>query len=293
MSVVVEMGKFTPVTTEYAIKDHNLKAAKVTQHIVVGTPGTMSDLMRRRVIDTTHVKVLVLDEADNMLDQDGLGDHTIRVKKCITFSILFPELTYNSEIQRFNRNIQILLFSATFPEQVRKFASKFSPNANVISLQQNELSVEGIKQFYMDCDSAATKFRVLVELYNILTIGSSIIFCKVGAFSELYYTSHLSAHKKRDNADEIARRMTAEGHQVTSLHGAKDGLERDRIIDEFREGKSKVLITTNVASRGLDISQVNMVINYDMPQDAHGNPDWETYLHRVGEHFEIWLTRGS
>ena len=81
MSVVTAMGKFTPVQTEYAIKDHNLKSGKVTQHIVVGTPGTMSDLMRRRIIDTTHIKVLVLDEADNMLDQDGLGDHTIRVKK--------------------------------------------------------------------------------------------------------------------------------------------------------------------------------------------------------------------
>jgi ATP-dependent RNA helicase DDX19/DBP5 len=77
--------------------------------------------------------------------------------------------------------------------------------------------------------------------------------------------------------------MVEQGHQVTSLHGAKDAAERDRIIDDFRDGKSKVLITTNVASRGLDISQVNMVINYDMPQDARGKPDWETYLHRVGE----------
>lgn len=77
--------------------------------------------------------------------------------------------------------------------------------------------------------------------------------------------------------------MVAEGHQVTSLHGTKTAIERDRVIDDFRDGKSKVLITTNVAARGLDISQVNMVINYDMPQDAHGKPDWETYLHRVGE----------
>jgi len=164
-----------------------------------------------------------------------------------------------------NKNFQVVLFSATFPDQVRKFATKFCPNANEIRLKANELSVDGIKQFYMDCADEAAKFKVLVELYNILTIGSSIIFCK-----------------KRDNADEIARRMVAEGHQVTSLHGAKDATERDRVIDDFREGKSKVLITTNVAARGLDISQVNMVINYDMPQDAHGKPDWETYLHRVG-----------
>jgi ATP-dependent RNA helicase DDX19/DBP5 len=76
--------------------------------------------------------------------------------------------------------------------------------------------------------------------------------------------------------------MIEEGHQVTSLHGAKDATERDRVIDEFRESKSKVLITTNVAARGLDIAQVNMVINYDMPMDVNGKPDWETYIHRVG-----------
>lgn len=76
--------------------------------------------------------------------------------------------------------------------------------------------------------------------------------------------------------------MTAEGHHVTSLHGAKDAQERDRIIDEFREGKSKVLITTNVVARGIDILQVNMVVNYDMPLTADHKPDVETYLHRIG-----------
>jgi ATP-dependent RNA helicase DDX19/DBP5 len=82
MSVVVAMGKFTPVQTEYAIKDNLPKgASRITAHIVVGTPGTMTDLLRRKVIDTSEVKVFVLDEADNMLDQDGLGDQTLRVKK--------------------------------------------------------------------------------------------------------------------------------------------------------------------------------------------------------------------
>ncbi|KZS94179.1 DEAD-domain-containing protein [Sistotremastrum niveocremeum HHB9708] len=249
MTVVNAMGKFTQVTTEYAIRDHNI-GSKITQHIVVGTPGTMSDFIRRRIIDPTKVKVFVLDEADNMLDQNGLGDHTLRVK---------------NEIMKHNKNFQIVLFSATFPDTVRTFASKFAPRANEIRLKAEELSVEGIKQFYMDCKDEDAKFQVLVELYNILTIGSSIIFCK-----------------KRENADEIARRMVAQGHQVTSLHGAKDAMERDRTIDDFREGKTKVLITTNVAARGLDILQVNMVINYDMPVDARGQPDWETYLHRVG-----------
>jgi len=163
------------------------------------------------------------------------------------------------------RNCQIVLFSATFPENVRMFASKFAPKANEIRLRREELSVEGIKQFYMDCKNEEHKYDILVALYSLLTIGSSIIFCH-----------------RRDTADRISARMTAEGHSVASLHGAKEGSERDRIIDEFRDGRSKVLITTNVIARGIDIPQVNMVVNYDLPLTMSHQPDAETYLHRIG-----------
>jgi len=258
MSVVVAMGKFTQVQTEYAIKDNLPKDAKhVTAHIVVGTPGTMTDLMRRKVIDVSEVKVFVLDEADNMLDQDGLGDQTLRVKN------MLPR----------THPVQIILFSATFPEHVRSFASKFAPNANKIELQQEELSVEGIRQFYMDCRDEEHKYDILVSLYQLLTIGQSIIFCQ-----------------HRHTADTISKRMIAEGHKVASLHGAKDASERDSIIDNFREGREKVLITTNVIARGIDILQVNMVVNYDLPLmndrgrgfDNDARPDVETYIHRIG-----------
>ncbi|KAG1739178.1 P-loop containing nucleoside triphosphate hydrolase protein [Suillus paluster] len=257
MSVVVAMGKFTPVQTEYAIKDNLPKgASRITAHIVVGTPGTMSDLLKRKVIDTSDVKVFVLDEADNMLDQDGLGDQTLRVKNLLPRS-----------------GVQIILFSATFPDHVRNFASKFAPNANKIELQKEELSVEGIRQFYMDCKNEDHKYDILVSLYQLLTIGQSIIFCQ-----------------HRHTADRISQRMTAEGHKVASLHGAKDAAERDSIIDNFREGREKVLITTNVIARGIDIMQVNMVVNYDLPlMNERGNqqaqdakPDVETYIHRIG-----------
>ncbi|KAI9061072.1 DEAD-domain-containing protein [Trametes sanguinea] len=259
MSVVVAMGKFTPVQTEYAIKDNLPKgASNVTAHIIVGTPGTMTDLIRRKVIDVSEVKVFVLDEADNMLDKDGLGEQTLRVKN------MLPK----------NRPVQIILFSATFPDHVRNFANKFAPNANKIELQRNELSVDNIRQFYMDCKNEEHKYEVLVSLYQLLTIGQSIIFCQ-----------------HRHTADRISQRMTAEGHKVASLHGAKDAAERDQIIDNFREGKEKVLITTNVIARGIDILQVNMVVNYDLPlmneRDHYGNkedarPDIETYIHRIG-----------
>ncbi|KAJ7067177.1 P-loop containing nucleoside triphosphate hydrolase protein [Mycena amicta] len=261
MSVVVSMGKFTPVQTEYAIKDNLPRdSGAIKAHIIVGTPGTMSDLLRKRIIDPTGIKVFVLDEADNMLDQDGLGDQTLRVKNMLP-----------------RDGLQILLFSATFPDNVRTFASKFAPNANKIELKKEELSISGIRQFYMDCKNEEDKYDVLVRLYALLTIGQSIIFCQ---------------HKH--TADRIASRMIAEGHKVASLHGAKDPAERDAIIDNFRDGREKVLITTNVIARGIDILQVNMVVNYDLPLMYERNsggggpggqfdkPDIETYIHRIG-----------
>lgn len=163
------------------------------------------------------------------------------------------------------KSCQLVLFSATFPDHVREFASRLAPSANEIRLKQEELSVEAIKQFYMDCKSEDHKYEVLVELYNILTIGQSIIFCA-----------------KRETADQIAKKMTAEGHKIDSLHGKLDHQERDQTIDNFRNGKAKVLISTNVIARGIDISQVTLVINYDMPTTSNGEADAETYLHRIG-----------
>ncbi|KAG0633343.1 P-loop containing nucleoside triphosphate hydrolase protein [Tuber brumale] len=117
----------------------------------------------------------------------------------------------------------------------------------------------------MDCDSEEDKYRILVELYHVLTIGSSIIFVK-----------------KRETASEIQRRMEADGHKVAALHGAQEGVDRDRVIDDFRSGKAKVLITTNVLARGIDVATVSMVVNYDIPLDQNRRPDPQTYLHRIG-----------
>jgi ATP-dependent RNA helicase DDX19/DBP5 len=188
MSVVVAMGKFTPVQTEYAIKDHLPKGvSRVTAQIIVGTPGTMIDLMRKKVIDVSEVKVFVLDEADDMLKQDGLSDQTLRVKKWVLFTLFIryhtSHTTYFSvnliSMLPRNKPVQIVLFSATFPDHVRNFANKFAPNANRIELQKTEISVDNIRQFYMDCRDEEHKYEVLVSLYSLLTIGQSIIFCQV------------------------------------------------------------------------------------------------------------------
>lgn len=215
--------------------------------IIVGTPGTTQDMIKRRQLDVRSVKVLTLDEADNMLDLQGMGDQCNRVRA------LLP------------KNIQVVLFSATFPDQVLQFASRFAPNANQITLEVEKLTVKGIKQMYLDCPSDQEKYNALVKFYGLMTIASSIIFCD-----------------RRDTAAEIERRMTAEGHKVALLSGALEGAQRDEVFSRFRSGEAKVLITTNVLARGIDVQTVTMVINYDIPVDVHRQPDYETYLHRIG-----------
>lgn len=247
MEVVREMGKYTKLTYKLVVPGAVGRNEVVSAQILVGTPGAMLNLTRRRKMNLSNTKIFVLDEADNMLDQQGMGDQCVRFKK------LFPP------------NVQIALFSATFPDKVRSYASSFVPNANKLELKQEDLNVRAIKQLYMDCSSEEDKFECLGELYGLLTIASSIIFVQ-----------------RKDTANRLYFRMKQEGHAVSLLHGGLDVDERDRLIDDFREGRSKVLITTNVLARGIDIPSVSMVVNYDMPYDKEGNPDPETYLHRIG-----------
>ncbi|KAL8810071.1 MAG: hypothetical protein Q9223_002627 [Gallowayella weberi] len=230
--------------------DRDTRGKFLDGQVVVGTPGTTMDLIKKRMINPSGIKILVLDEADNMLDQQGLGDQCLRVKKMLPPSI------------------QVVLFSATFPDAVVQYAEKFAPNSNQITLRHEELTVEGIKQLYLDCQSEDAKYDNLVKLYGLMTIGSSIIFVKT-----------------RNTAREIERRMNAENHQCACLTGEFEGSQRDVVIDSFRKGVAKVLITTNVLSRGIDVQSVSLVINYDLPDKAPREPhraDTQTYLHRIG-----------
>jgi ATP-dependent RNA helicase DDX19/DBP5 len=162
VGVVQTMGTFMgELKVDVAVPDPT-RRGPLTGQVVVGTPGTVMDLIRKRLLNAQTLKVLVLDEADNMLDQQGLGDQCKRVRQ------LMP------------KDIQVTLFSATFPDQVLAFAQHFAPNSNMITLKHEELTVEGIKQFFFDCDSEETKYNTLVQFYGLLTISSSIIFCKVG-----------------------------------------------------------------------------------------------------------------
>mmetsp|Transcript_24637 Transcript_24637/g.61537 ORF Transcript_24637/g.61537 Transcript_24637/m.61537 type:complete len:503 (+) Transcript_24637:214-1722(+) len=255
--VVLTMGKFTGVSVYLAVKQSDEERAKVGRlqgliedHVVVGTPGKILELLKYRHIMGRTVKIFVLDEADQMVDTQGMGDQTLRIKKTL------------------DKDVLTILFSATYADAVRELALKLAPNANQITIKREQLSLDSIKQYYFDCRGGDRnrRFEVLSEIYAYLTIGQSIIFVRT-----------------RRDASELTEKMRAEGHTVSLLFGG-DMLpeERDRVIDEFRQGTTKVLITTNVLARGVDVLQVTVVINYDMPTTGDRAPDPETYLHRIG-----------
>lgn len=206
--------------------EQSQRGQKIEAAVVVGTPGTSTDMAKRRLLDTRGIKICVLDEADNMLEA-SMGEQCQRMKTVLP------------------KNIQILLFSATWPDHVIRFAQTFAPNANEMTLPQAEQSVEGIKQLYMDCATDEEKYEVLVKLYGLMTIGQSVIFVKT-----------------RATAMQIMQRMTKEGHDCISLTGELSPSERDQVIDRFRSGQAKVLLATNVLARGIDVESVSLVVNY-------------------------------
>ncbi|KAK5115360.1 RNA helicase required for poly(A+) mRNA export [Meristemomyces frigidus] len=248
--VATIMGTFmaeTGLQIAEAIPQSIARGQTLQGQVVVGTPGTVMDMVKRRQLDVRGIKVLTLDEADNMLDMQGMGEQCQRVLN------LLP------------KNIQVVLFSATFPPEVMTFADRFAPNSNQITLEVEKLTVKGIKQMYLDCPADEDKYSALVKFYGLMTVASSIIFVH-----------------RRDTAVELESRLTREGHKVAMLTGGLEGQERDRVFQAFRSGAAKVLITTNVLSRGIDVQTVTMVINYDIPETVGGRPDFETYLHRIG-----------
>lgn len=246
LDVVDEMKKFTDITTQLIVPESTGRGEKVNAQILVGTPGSVAGMLQKKQIDGKNVKVFVLDEADNMVDST-MGSTCARIKKFL------PSKT------------QVVLFSATFPESVLDLAGKMCPNPNEIRLKANELNVDAITQLYMDCEDGEEKFKMLEELYSMLTIASSVIFVA-----------------QRSTANSLYQRMSKNGHKVSLLHSDLSVDERDRLMDDFRFGRSKVLISTNVIARGIDIATVSMVVNYDLPTDRNGKPDPETYLHRIG-----------
>eukprot|EP01133_Synstelium_polycarpum_P018945 gene18945-22671_t len=193
--------------------------------------------------------MLVLDEADQMVDERGMMDQSIKIKQ------LLPQST------------QILLFSATFSMGVEKTTDIFVPHPRVsIRLKREQLSVDKIRQFSIKCESDANKALILSDLYSYISIGQSIVFVQ-----------------RIQSAQDLAKKMREDGHSVSLLYGRDmSSDQRNAEISAFRAGQTKVLITTNVLARGIDILQVSLVVNFDVPVDQDNHPDPVLYLHRVG-----------
>lgn len=209
-------------------------------HVVSGTPGRVCDMIKRRTLRTRAIKLLVLDEADEMLSR-GFKDQIYDV-----YRYLPPEL-------------QVVLISATLPHDILEITSKFMTDPVRILVKRDELTLEGIKQFFVAVEKEEWKFDTLCDLYDTLTITQAVIFCNT-----------------KRKVDWLTERMRTNNFTVSAMHGDMPQKERDAIMNEFRGGTTRVLITTDVWARGLDVQQVSLVINYDLPNNR------ELYIHRIG-----------
>jgi len=209
-------------------------------HIVSGTPGRVFDMIKRRNLRTRNIKALILDEADEMLNK-GFKEQIYDV-----YRYLPPET-------------QVVLVSATLPQEVLEMTTKFMTDPVRILVKRDELTLEGIKQFFVAVEKEEWKFDTLCDLYDTLTITQAVIFCNT-----------------KRKVDWLTDKMRQNNFTVSSMHGDMPQKERDAIMGEFRGGTTRVLITTDVWARGIDVQQVSLVINYDLPNNR------ENYIHRIG-----------
>ena len=211
-----------------------------TPQIVIATPGRLLDLMRRKVLDLSTISFVVLDEADEMLSSG------------------FKEQIYNI-FQYLAKDIQIALFSATMPSSLYQLTEKFMRDPIKIIVKAEQLTLEGIKQYFVNLEDDNMKYDTLKDLFSTFSVAQCIIYCN-------------SVRRVSDLFDA----MNQDGYPVCQIHSSLDKAERQKNYDQFRSGNYRVLISSNVTARGIDIQQVSTVINFDIPKCS------STYLHRIG-----------
>jgi len=242
--VVVALGDYMQAQCHACIGGTNVREdiRRLEQgvHVVVGTPGRVYDMINRGALKPNTIKVFVLDETDEMLSR-GFKDQIYDVFRFLS------------------SKVQVCLFSATMPPEVLELTKTFMRDPVRILVKKDELTLEGIKQFYVAVDREDWKLDTLCDLYETLTITQAIIYVNT-----------------RRKVDWLYDRMTQKDFTVSSVHGDMDQKQRDEIMDEFRNGSTRVLITTDLLARGIDVQQVSLVINYDLPTNK------ENYIHRIG-----------
>lgn len=242
--VVRALGDFLQITSHACVGGtlvrDDIRTLRDGVQIVVGTPGRVTDMINRQVLSMSTVRLFILDEADEMLSR-GFKDQIYEI------------------FQHLPNKVQVCLFSATMPEEILEISNRFMRDPVRILVKRDELTLEGIKQFYVAVEREEWKLETLCDLYETLTITQAIIYCNT-----------------RRKVDWLKDKMSQRDFTVSSMHGEMLGPERELIMTEFRSGSSRVLITTDLLARGIDVQQVSLVINYDMP----GNR--ENYIHRIG-----------
>lgn len=242
--VVVSLALHMDVTVHACIGgksvSEDIEALKSGAQIVVGTPGRVFDMIERGYFKTKDVKMFIMDEADEMLSQ-GFKEQIYKV-----FQYL-PETT------------QAVLLSATMPKDVLDVTTKFMRDPVRILVKKDELTLEGIKQFYVNVELDEYKLMCLIDLYDSISVTQAVIFCNT-----------------RRRVEMLTEELTKQDFTVSSIHSDMSQQDRDKIMAEFRTGSSRILICTDLLARGIDVQQVSLVINYDLPDNN------ENYIHRIG-----------
>lgn len=235
----IRVKTLTGGTSIQADRDE-LKDPSTCPHVIVGSAGRVYDMIHRKYLSTDDIRVFVLDEADEMLSQG------------------FKEQIYNI-FQMLPSNLQVALFTATLPENILELSTKFMRNPVNITMKAEELTLECIKQYYIALHNDHMKFDTLKDLFSTISVSQCIIYCNsVQRVAELY------------------KAMLAEGFSVCAIHSSMSTDERAKEFASFRSGGFRVLISSNITARGIDVQHVSTVINFDIPKCQF------TYLHRIG-----------
>lgn len=209
-------------------------------HVVVGTPGRIKDLIEKKALRTDFLRIVVLDEADEMLGR-GFVDEIREI------------------FENLPADIQVCLFSATMPPEIVEMTEKFMKDPVKILVKNQQLTLEGIKQFYISLQEDSQKFGTLLQLYKNMVISQCIVFTN-----------------RKERVKELSDRLAEHKFVVSCISGDMEMSERVNVMREFRSGSSRILISTDLLGRGIDIQQVNLIINYDLPTET------AKYIHRIG-----------
>lgn len=262
LEVLKKMGKYSGISAERAVPENVdnpaitpiAKRPPITTQVIIGTPGTVKKWITYKKLSLVNMKILVFDEADHMLAEDGFRDDSLRIM---------------NDIKRSGAQCQVLLFSATFSERVKNFVTRTIPDYNQLFVKKEELSLDAVKQYKVMVPDELAKVTIIRDKIMELgqKVGQTIIFVRT-----------------RNSAIYLHKALVDLGYEVTTIQGALNNEHRDKIVEEFKQGLTKVLISTDVLARGFDQSQVNLVVNYDLPvkYENRSEPDYEVYLHRVG-----------